>query len=173
MRYELKSIGVWAFIKVSFFANMIIGFLVGLLYGLFIGLFLAVMQNLPYMNSEDFQASPEVPFGAVMIMIPFICAIGGAIFYTLFGVICAVIYNLVAKFTGGMEFDLNPITEIAPAPQPMYAQTQMPPNNMPPPPPPVTEAPPFPTPPPQGPPNFAGGNPPLRDDEYPNRTVGG
>ena len=48
MRYEIKSLGAWAFVKVSFFLNLIIGFVFGLLYAGFMGLMLAVSSSLPF-----------------------------------------------------------------------------------------------------------------------------
>ena len=46
MRYELKSLGAWAFVKVSFFLNLVIGFIIGVLYAGFLGLILAASSAL-------------------------------------------------------------------------------------------------------------------------------
>jgi len=165
MRFELKSISLWAFIKVAFFVNMIFGFLIGVLYAFLFGFIMAVMQNLPYMPQEEFPPS-DAPIGVLVVVIPFFFALMGGFVYTLMGVVGVAIYNLVAKITGGLEFNLNSIVELAPVPTPIQAQTQMPPNPMPPPPPPpVNEF--HPEPPPTQPPHDP------REDEFPSRTVGG
>ena len=44
MRYELRSIAVWPFIKVAFFFNLVVGFLVGLIYIPVVWLFTAASQ---------------------------------------------------------------------------------------------------------------------------------
>ncbi len=165
MRVELKSIGLWAFTKVAFFVNMILGFLIGILYAVFFGFLMAVMQNLPYMPDSGMDPAAEVPFGFLIVIVPFIFAVIGGFIYTVLGLICVVIYNLVVKITGGLEFNLNSLVELAPSPTPIYTQTQMPPSPMPPLPP-VTEYHPEP---PLSPPAPRD----LRDDEFPSRTVGG
>lgn len=166
MRVELKSIGVWAFIKVAFFVNIILGFIVGIIYALFFSFILAIMQNLPYMPSEEIAPPSDTPFGFIVVFLPFLFALIGGFFYTMAGVILVVIYNLVVKLTGGMEFNLNQIAEIVPVPQPVYAQTQMAPV-APPPPPPIAENPPYPPTAEPRPPQDSPGN------DFPSRTVGG
>ncbi len=165
MRYELKSIGLWAFTKVAFFVNMILGFLFGMMYAFFFGFIMAVMQNMPYLPDEGMAPPSDVPFGFLVIILPFIFAIIGGFIYTVLGIIFVVIYNLIVKITGGLEFNLNSIVELAPVPSPIYAQSQMQPGPMPPPPPAAEyqPKPPSSPPPPRDP----------RDDEFPTRTVGG
>lgn len=167
MRFELKSIGVWAFIKVAFFVNMILGFLFGILYAVFFGFLMAIMQKLPYMPDGGMEPPPDASIGVLVVILPFVFAIVGGFIYTVLGIIFVVIYNLVVKITGGLEFNLDSIVELAPAPTaPIYSQTQMHSNPLPPLPP-VTEyhqEPPLSPPPtPRDP----------RDDEFPSRTVGG
>ncbi len=174
MKYELKSIGIWSFIKISFFFNMIVGFLIGVLYAMFVGVFFSIMQNMPFMNQGGMPDAPDVPFGAIMIIIPFIFAIGGSIFYTMFGTICVGIYNLIAKLTGGIEYTMNPVAEsVTPLP-PIYAQTQLPPVTPLPPPfsveTPKTEPRSFE--PPPAPVDKPGQDQKPPDPEFPSRTVG-
>ncbi|MGH8015806.1 MAG: DUF3566 domain-containing protein [Candidatus Zixiibacteriota bacterium] len=164
MRYELKKISLWAFIKVFFFVNMILGFLIGLLYALFFGFIFAIMQNLPYMPDQGIEPPPDVPIGILMVFLPFLFAILGGFIYTVLGAIFVLIFNLVVKLTGGIEFNLESLVDIVPAPQPSYAQTQMPQYSTPPPPPPPVEE------------NLPeSSDQPRRppDDEFPSRTVGG
>ena len=136
MRYELKSIGIWALIKVSFFFNLIVGFIAGLLYAMLFSFFMAVMANLPFARSE--MPDMEMPMGLMIVIMPFLFAIGSAIFHTLILIVMAFIYNLIAKLTGGMEFELSPVT-LAPVPPPPtqpitgYTSAPPPPQTTPPP----------------------------------------
>jgi len=140
MRYELKSISIWALIKVSFFFNLIVGFIAGLLYGLLFSFIMAIMAKMPFGRSE--LPDLEMPMGLMIVILPFICAIGSAIFHTLILIVVAFIYNMIAKLTGGMEFELSPVT-VAPVPpppaQPITGYTSAPP-------PPSTQLPPSPPP---------------------------
>ena len=110
-----------------------------------------------------------------MIIIPFIFAIGGSIFYTLFGTICVAIYNFITKLTGGIEYTMNPVAEyVAPLP-PIYAQSQLP-SVMPPPPPmsfEVTKPEPRSFEPPPALVEKTGQDEKPPDPEFPTRTVGG
>ena len=67
-------------------------------------------------------------------------AIMGAIFYTMVGVIIALIYNLIARIVGGYELVLEPVSEgmpLTPPGQPLTGYTGAPsyvPPSAPPPP---------------------------------------
>jgi hypothetical protein len=118
MRYEVKTIGVWPFIKVSFFFNLIIGFLFGLFYALFIGVFMSFMSRLSNLQPgmfEEFGMMEPLPIGVMLVVLPITCAILGAIFYTLIGVVLVVIYNLIAKIVGGYELELE-LAPVSPPP---------------------------------------------------------
>jgi len=174
MRYELRKIGLWAFIKVFFFVNMVIGFIFGLIYAMFFGLIFAVMQNLPYMPDQGIEPPPDTPIGVLIVILPFLFAIIGGFVYTVMGAIFVVIYNLVVKLTGGIEFNLESLVHLTPAAQPAYAQTHVPEYSTPPPPPmPYQEK----TPEPPAPQAMPPLDPPQdkHDDnnEFPSRTVGG
>lgn len=133
MRYELKSIGIWGFIRVAFFVNLVAGFIIGFLYGLFLSLVFTVWQQFPILENLGGGGLESISFGVLLIVLPIMGAVGGAIFFTLFGVIIIVIYNLITRLTGGLEFDLQPAGQ--PSPRPMTAYGAVPPG--PPPPPPV------------------------------------
>jgi len=159
VKFELKSIGYWPLIKVSFLINLIVGFIGGLFFALFMGLMFSLidqfggMPGMPPMYTEEM-----APIGVMLVLYPFMFAIGGAVFYTIFFLIIAFIYNLIAKLVGGLEFTLKEV-QLQPVgyptqPPPMYAQAQPqqtppPPTRPtpPPPPPPVEPLPPDVTPP--------------------------
>ena len=146
MRYEIKSINLWPFIKVSFFFNLVIGFLFGLLYALLAGFIVAILSRLSEFQPEFFEFGPieSAPIGLMIIVMPIMFAILGAIFYTLIGVVLILIYNLIARLVGGYELVLEPVAEampVAPSGQPLTAYTSAP----------LYAAPPSPGPPPPSP----------------------
>ncbi|MEW5993006.1 MAG: DUF3566 domain-containing protein [Candidatus Zixiibacteriota bacterium] len=129
MRYEIKSIGVWAFLKVSFFFNLVIGFLFGLFYALILGFMMTIMSQVPQFYEEFNFPMESVSVGFLLIIMPIFCAIVGAILYTIIGVILVLIYNLIARIVGGFEVNLESVVELQPkppGPQPLYAQTAAP-----------------------------------------------
>ncbi len=140
MRYELKSVGLWAFLKVSFFFNLALGFIFGLLYSLVAGFVIAVMSRMPEFYSEfDFPVEPA-PVGFMLVVMPIVFAVLGAVFYTLVEVVMVLLYNVIARIVGGFEFNLEPMAEAPPSPSggpPLTAQTG-PPSYTPPPPGPAT-----------------------------------
>jgi hypothetical protein len=154
MKYELKSIGYWPLIKVSFLINLIIGFIVGLFFALFMGFILSMMEHLGGMSGMPMYTEEMLPIGVMLILYPFMFAFFGAVFYTLFCLIIAFVYNIIVKLVGGFEFELKEVQVAYTAPAvPSYAQNTFPspPPTPPPPPPPVEPLPPNITPPPDEP----------------------
>lgn len=108
MRYELKSIKLWAFVKVSFFINLPIGFILGLLYAMTLPFMVAGMAQFGGFPGQVFDPS-DFPIGVMMIILPVLGAMFAAVFYTLAGVIVIGIYNLIRRLVGGLEFELDPV----------------------------------------------------------------
>lgn len=106
MRYELRSIGVWSFIKVAFFVNLVAGFVSGLLYAMFFGAMMAAFSQLPQFGAA-FQEMQGIGMGVMLILFPIMGAFSAAFFGTLFGVIFVLIYNLTARLIGGLELDFQ------------------------------------------------------------------
>jgi len=149
MRYELKSFGIWAFVKVAFFLNLIIGFVFGLVYSAFLGLFLAASSAMPFEEMSEFPLDSNAIGPFLVIFLPFVFAIGGAICYTLFGLVIVGAYNLVARLVGGFEVTLEPVGQSQPgSPLPAPPPVAESPRYQPPPPPPSGSPPPPPTTPP-------------------------
>ena len=137
MRYEIKSLGVWAFVRISFFLNLVIGFLIGLFYAAFLGVILAAAGSVGDLADLPFDPSALGP--VLLILLPILFAIGSAVFNTVLGVIVIVAYNLIARMTGGFEMTLEPVaTQTVPvATVPVSKTTSAPPPptwNPPPPP---------------------------------------
>ena len=115
MRYEIKSVGMWPFIKVSFFFNLVVGFIFGLLYALFAGFIMTIMSRFSEFQPGGFDFDLEpLPICFMLVVLPVLFAIMGAVFYTIIGVILVSIYNLIARLVGGYELDLQLVGAGAP-----------------------------------------------------------
>ena len=136
MRYELKSVGLWPVVKTGFFFHLIIGFVGGFVWAMFLGPMMAVMEGLGGGYGEPFAS--DISLGFLFVLLPILGALGAGFFYTVLVAIVAMIYNLVARVVGGLEFDLQPVTKPQVAPRPITTATGLTP---PPPPPPVTSTP--------------------------------
>lgn len=108
-RYELRSVDLWAFTKVAFFVNLIIGFVLGLISTMFFGVISAILAGVP-MVSEDFSET-EQSIGALLGILPFLFAVGIGLFYTMLEVFIVLVYNVVSKVVGGFEFNLVAMPE--------------------------------------------------------------
>ena len=166
MKFELKAIGYWSVIRVSFIVNLIVGFIFGVFYAIFIGIFISLISNV--LNASEFGMLEDGFSMAGLIIIPFIFAFGGAVFNTILFTITAFIYNMAGKYFGGLELELNQI-QIQPVTSAPYAPSYTPPQA----PPAKTYTPPPPPPPVQPlPPDITSpdvktdqGNAPLKNDE--------
>lgn len=125
MRFELKRLAVWPFIKVSFFLNLIIGFIVGLLYAMFMGLIFSLFSALPGMPQQEFDVK-QLPIGVMIIILPIAFSLMGAFFNTIIGTIAVLIYNAVARMAGGLELELAEVHAEWPQPGPAYQPYQQP-----------------------------------------------
>ena len=142
MRYELKSISSWSYIKVMFFVNLIVGFVLGIFAGIFSGAFMSIAAELMFFSEEGFDTQSGFPIVLYIFAMGIIFSLGNAVFGTLFGAIIAGFYNLIVRMTGGLEFVLQPLGNIqaaAPGQQSVVAEPVKPKYVVPPPhPPPVS-----------------------------------
>jgi len=132
MRYELKSVGLWPVVKTGFFFHVIIGFVGGFVWAMFLGPLMALMEGLEGGYSEPWAS--DLSLGFLFVLMPILGALGAGFFYTVLVVIVAMIYNLVARLVGGLEFDLLPVTEPQVLARPISASTGLTPPPPPPPP---------------------------------------
>ncbi len=131
MKFELKKIGVWSAIKVTFLISLVVGFAVGILYALF---FLALMSIPMNQMPDDFPGMSGMFVGGIMLIImPIMMSIFMAIINTIGAALSALVYNLVVKMVGGLELDLAEIKPVLV--QPVVATTPSPPPYEPPAPP--------------------------------------
>ncbi len=111
MKLELKRIGVWSLVKISFVVNLIFGFILGIFYAFLF----ALMAALPVNMEEGSSGMFSVFAGVAAILLPFICAIACAVFNTILAAIGGWVYNLIAKATGGIELEYSPVVQMVPA----------------------------------------------------------
>lgn len=104
MRYEIRSIGIWGLIKVGFFLNLLIGFLFGIFSSL---IFIPIARAILAMSGAGDMGAEESSSAGMLLVLPILLAILGAFFNTLFMVLIAACYNLVARVVGGLEFEFN------------------------------------------------------------------
>ncbi|MEE8405189.1 MAG: DUF3566 domain-containing protein [candidate division Zixibacteria bacterium] len=124
MRYELKSISTWSYIKVMFFVNLIVGFVLGIFAGIFSGVFMSIAAELMFFSENAFDVQSGFPIALYVFAMGIMFSLGNAVFGTLFGAIIAGFYNLIVRMTGGLEFVLSPMTNIKTA-GPITAQASM------------------------------------------------
>ena len=108
MRYELKSIGVWSLVKISFFLNLVFGAIVGLVYAMFLGLFFSIADSSLVADEWGFDPS-EMSVGILLIVFPIIFGIMAAFFQTLIVTVIAGLYNLFTRLTGGLILNLESV----------------------------------------------------------------
>ena len=103
MRKELTRITPKSVVKVFFFLGLAINFLLGLLWGLF-------MKGAIESGSDLFPKG-EMPFEAMtwteVLLGAFLFALAGSVIYAIAGGIVALLYNLVTRHFGGVEFYIN------------------------------------------------------------------
>lgn len=124
MRYELKSISTWSYIKVMFFVNLIVGFVLGIFYGIFTGVFISIAAELMFFSEDAFDMQSGFPIALYVFAMGILFSLGNAVFGTLFGAIIAGFYNLIVRMTGGLEFVIKPVTNIETA-GPIAARTSL------------------------------------------------
>lgn len=200
MKLELKSISVWSAVKIGFFLNLVMGFLMGLLAAMFIAPFLALTSSMMPSGGLDGGDMGEMSFGILLVVLPIVYSIGGAIFGTIAFAIGAAVYNFIARLMGGLEYHTTvteweemagshpqggtpaPYPPYTPAPGPQYPYSGSPKPYTPPvvapqpveprPAPSVTPGPPPPPPPPPGdlPQEEPPAAPSLRPDDQSDET---
>ena len=109
MKYELKRISVWSVIKITFVLNLFLGFLFGLFYAFIVLLITALPMS---MMGEDSAGIFPALAGVAAFVLPFLFAFFFAVVYTIVAAIMTFAYNLVAKLTGGVEWELKEVPEI-------------------------------------------------------------
>jgi hypothetical protein len=108
MRYELKSIPIWPIVKVFFLINIIAGFIFGLLLAIVSSGLISFYNEILQVSNPGYNVE-LIPLEVLIFMMPLLFALGNAIFTTTLMIIIIFIYNLLVKFTGGIELNLSEI----------------------------------------------------------------
>jgi hypothetical protein len=95
---QLKWIGPWSYGKIS----MIGAAIFGLVYGLFLAIFMPIVEKMSTTKSSEFALYKALGWWVILVM-PVVYGILGL----LFGMLGAAIYNLLAKWAGGIEVTIE------------------------------------------------------------------
>lgn len=103
---KVKKIGLLSFTKLQTLMGTIIGLIAGILYS-FGGFFIDTFVSLGWVSAE-FAETPGLSYGTILA---FGALIGMPIIFAGFGLILgfieAILYNLYAKWFGGIEINLE------------------------------------------------------------------
>ncbi|MCK4857020.1 MAG: DUF3566 domain-containing protein [candidate division Zixibacteria bacterium] len=108
MKYELKRIAVWPVIRITFMLSLVLGFITGIFYAIFITMF----AFLPMQMGGTFGSEPDLPMavgGILLVIMPIFMAGFMAVINTIMAIITTLVYNLAARLTGGLEWELAPL----------------------------------------------------------------
>lgn len=104
MTLEIKRLDVWSCVKVGFILFGIMGLIIGILYALMIGFITSLMGPL---GGTDIEPLSGLFSGALGIFMAFFMAI----FYAVMGAVTTAItvwlYNICARWVGGIIVNLN------------------------------------------------------------------
>jgi hypothetical protein len=105
MNYEIKKIDVWSVVKIAF----IIYGIFGLIFGLFYAAILTMLGGFLSQFGEfgEFGDMTGLFTGAVGILMAFFMALFYAVIGAVFTAIFVWLYNILAKLTGGIRFNLE------------------------------------------------------------------
>jgi len=106
MSYELQRIEIWPVVKIAFFVCAILGFLPGIVASLFLWVFSNLIGTV--MPGEMGAISGFSP--AMLMMGAILAPVYGAI-GAVFAGIAAALYNLLARWIGGVELNLRAVQE--------------------------------------------------------------
>ena len=111
--YELKSFDVWTVARTVFVIALIIHLLLGLTGSALILLGVNAMKSM-WDESDAYydEYSPEDSKLPILVIIIFVISIGLSFGYMILAVIIMIIYNKLSRIFGGIEFDLNELSQI-------------------------------------------------------------
>ena len=138
MKYELRSIGFWSFVKIAFVVNFIAGIIAGFFLIPF-GFIVAVAWELGNLYDPGGYADEGSPMAGLVSLIPIVSAFGAAVVGTFFQSIVVLVYNMLASPLGGLHLNLQPLAEESPENTPVSRSLGVSPRDVahrPPPPPP-------------------------------------
>jgi hypothetical protein len=112
-QYELTYIPIGPATRVIFFLNLIMFVIMGFIYGIF---FAAVIKMGLPINDPNM---PDLAPGMMLIAMPIAFAFFGGVIGTLFYVVFIWLYNMIARFTGGVVLELESTEDENQRPRPI------------------------------------------------------
>lgn len=106
MTYEIKKIDVWSVVKIAFILYGIFGLIFGLFYAVMLTMLGGILSQFGPMGGELGEMT-GVFTGAVGILMAFFMALFYAVIGSVFTAIFVWLYNVLAKLTGGIRFNLE------------------------------------------------------------------
>jgi len=110
MKHGIRRINIWSLIKTSFLINTILGIVLAFSFGVLVMILGAAALGDMSNGLADIMSGMEpgimVLVFAVLFLTPIII-----IFLTISQILCGVLYNLIAGFTGGVEIELTNIND--------------------------------------------------------------
>jgi hypothetical protein len=113
-KMTVKRVGVLSVAKTQGIVGMVLGLIIGVIYGVILMLFGAVMMTSEQSGSGGAAAGGFIAGLLFMIGFP----IGYGILSFIAGAITAFVYNMAAKFAGGIELELESAEPMHGAPPP-------------------------------------------------------
>ena len=102
-KLQVKRLGILSVAKIQSVIGLVVGLILGIIYFFIFAVFGAMIMG---MAGKDGTAA-----GGITIAYGVAALIGFPVFYAIFGfimgVIVSAIYNLVARFIGGIEFEVE------------------------------------------------------------------
>lgn len=118
MRYKIKSIPVWPFVKLMFPLNLLSGFIIGLLAAMFFSGLVSFYNDLIQLRYPGFEVE-LIPLETLMVVLPFLFSLGNGFCVTFGELIIVLMYNMLSKFIGGFVLELENLNGSKPStPQP-------------------------------------------------------
>jgi len=128
VKYELKRVGIFSVVKISFVMGGAAGFLGGLFAGLVFAMIGSMFSSMG-MPQElgDFNGLARGMGVAMIFILPLVYGFIGAVFGAIYGFISGGIYNVAARLIGGLEWETIPVEGMPPVSQPIYTPPPPPP----------------------------------------------
>ena len=103
-RREITRIEPRSAVRIGFF----LGLVVGLLFGLYSAAVLKGLSDSGMALLGDAETAQLKELGGIStVLLLIISALLGALFHSLIGGLCAIVYNLSARFFGGIEYHVQ------------------------------------------------------------------
>jgi len=111
--YELKSFDVWTVARTVFVIALIIHLLLGLTGSALILLGINAMKSI-WDDSDAYyeEYSPEDSQLPILVIFIFVISIGLSFGYMILSAIVMMIYNQLSRLFGGIEIDLNDLSQL-------------------------------------------------------------